>query len=99
MLSQQSEVILYIVKLILSGVAAFLAIMLWNRTKDSAWICIVAGAVTGYAGLVYDLLMKLGIVLPQGPVIYGISLSTIIFTVVPSVFFIIALIIMNVRNS
>ena len=47
-----SELILYIVKLILGGMAAFSAILLWNRTGESSWMCIIAGMVISYAGTV-----------------------------------------------
>ncbi len=98
MVFNHSEIVLYIIKLVLSGVMAFFAIMLWSRTKDTAWMCIVAGVVTGYVELVYELLCALGVVFEKGPYIAGISLMTLIFTVVPFIFFIAALILINIRN-
>ena len=58
----ESEVIFYIVKLIFGGITAFLAILLLSRTRDSAWIFMICGAIFSYAGLVFELLLKIGIV-------------------------------------
>lgn len=87
-------VILSIIKLFFGAIAAFFAILLWSRTHDSAWICLVAGAIFSYAGLVFELLMKLGIVVAFGPIFCGVQLSDLILTVLPYLFFIFAFILM-----
>lgn len=94
----EQEIVLYIIKLSLSGIAAFLAIALWHKTRDAAWMCIVAGAITGYAGLVFNLLVSLGFSAP-GPVsFFQIPLSTFLFAIMPALFFILAFIIMLTRK-
>lgn len=93
-----SEILLYIIKLVFGGIAAFLAIMLWSRTRDAAWMCLVAGAVTGYGGLVYELLEKLGIVLASSYQLYGIPVSSLLFSVIPSIFIILGFILMLSRK-
>ena len=95
----QGQVILYIIKLILSGIAAFLAIALWSKTRDAAWMSLVAGAVTGYAGMVFELLVKMGIVLADGIRIADIPLSSLLFSVIPTLFFILAFILMLRRTK
>ncbi len=94
----QSELLLFIVKLVLGGITAFLAIMLWSKTRDAAWMSLVAGAVTSYAGIVYDMMVRLGIIIPGGVSVAGIPLATLLFTVIPSCFFILAFILMLVRS-
>ena len=94
----QSEIVFYIIRLVLGGIAAFLAIMLWSRTRDAAWMSLVAGAITGYAGIVYEMLIKLGIASASSLMIGGISLSTLLFAVVPTLFFILAFILMLLRT-
>lgn len=94
----QSEIILYIIKLVLGGIAAFLAIMLWSKTRDAAWVSLVAGAVTSYAGVVFEMLVKLGVIVPGGLAVAGIPIATLLFTVIPSIFFILAFILMLNRN-
>jgi hypothetical protein len=94
----QSELLLFIVKLVLGGITAFLAIMLWSKTRDAAWMSLVAGAVTSYAGIVYEMMVRLGIIIPGGITVTGIPLATLLFTVIPSCFFILAFILMLIRS-
>ncbi|MFA6936903.1 MAG: hypothetical protein WCQ67_01585 [Treponema sp.] len=94
----QSTLVLYIIKLSLGGIAAFLAILLWSKTRDAAWMSLVAGVVTSYAGIVYNMLVDLGIVLNGGPLVFGIPLATLLFTCVPTLFYILAFILMLIRN-
>lgn len=94
----QTEVVLLIIKLVVGGIAAFLAIMLWSRTRDAAWMCLVAGIVTSYAGIVYDMLVQLGIVVSGGITVAAIPIATLLFAVVPTLFYIFALILMLVRS-
>ncbi|MBQ6780669.1 MAG: hypothetical protein IJP62_05490 [Treponema sp.] len=95
---EENEIILYIIKLILSGIAAFLAIALWSKTRDAAWMSLVAGAVTGYAGIVFELLVKMGVIIAGGIRLAGIPLSSLFFTVIPALFFILAFILMLNRT-
>lgn len=88
----QQEVALYVIKLALSGVIAFLAIALWSKTRDGAWLSLVSGCVTGYAALVYELLVRFGIVVGGDLAIYGIPFMQLVCTVVPLLFFILALV-------
>ena len=92
------QILLYIIKLVLGGIAAFLAIMLWSRTRDVAWMCLVAGTVTGYAGIVYELLEKFGIILASSAKFCGIPLSSLLFASIPSVFIILGFILMLLRK-
>lgn len=95
----ESEIIFCVIKLSLGGIAAFLAIMLWSKTREPSWICIVAGAVTGYAGVVYSLLVKLGIVLAKNVLVpyTQIPLSELLFAIVPILFVILAFILMLIK--
>ncbi|AEE16537.1 hypothetical protein [Treponema brennaborense] len=95
---QQPELILYVIKLVLGGVAAFFAIMLWSKTRDTAWMSLVAGTVTSYAGIVYDLMCRLGIIVPGGLVVREIPVATMFFAAIPPLFFIVAFILMLIRT-
>ena len=90
----QSEVIFYIIKLVLGGIAAFLAILLWSRTRDSAWMALVAG----YGGIVYEMLVKIGIVGSMGVSVAGIPLAALLFAVIPSLFYILGFTLMVIRT-
>ena len=95
----QAQMILYAIKLVFGGFAAFFAIILWSKTKDCAWMCMVAAIVIRYAGIVYDMLTQLSVVLPIGIQMYHINITTIAFTVIPDLLFIIAFSLMLHRSS
>jgi hypothetical protein len=94
----QSDLLIAIVKLVLGGVVAFLAIMLWNKTRDSAWISLIAGAVTGYAGLVFELLSKLGFFSASGITVAGLPFATLFFAIIPYLFYIVAFVLLLLRS-
>ena len=93
----QSQMILYAIKLVLGGIAAFCSILLWSKTKDAVWMNLVVGVVAKYAGVVYEILSVLGIIFPESIVFYGIPFSSLIFTALPDIFFIIAFILLFKR--
>lgn len=97
----RSEMILYVIKLVMGGLTAFSAILLWSKTKDNAWMSLVIGAITSYAGLVYEMLVDLGVIVFTGYIIPVVELPliTVLFTVVPSLFFIIAFVTMLIRSK
>ncbi|MBP3710292.1 MAG: hypothetical protein J6I73_07825 [Treponema sp.] len=94
----QTNLLLLIIKLVAGGIAAFFAIMLWSRTRDAAWACLVAGVVALYAGIVYDMLVQLGVVVDNKFIVAGIPVAAIVFAVLPSCFFTVAFILMIRRN-
>ncbi len=94
----QPQMILYAVKLILGGIAAFCSILLWSKTKDVVWMCLVVGVVAKYAGVVYEILLALGIISSDSLVVFGVPLFTLIFTALPDIFFVIAFVLMLKRN-
>jgi hypothetical protein len=49
-------------KLILGAVATFLAIILWSKTRDTAWMLIVIGIIVSYVEVVFVTLNGFGIV-------------------------------------
>ncbi|MBR1723055.1 MAG: hypothetical protein IJ727_11350, partial [Treponema sp.] len=89
------------IKLFLGGVIAFLAIMLWSRTRDFSWMFLVLAAVTGYSSIVFNLLLKLGLVTTREIDVLGnkISLVQLLLTVIPGIFVIIAFILMLIKTG
>lgn len=96
---QNAEIILYIIKLVLGGITAFLAVSLWSKTKDASWICLVLGFVISYAGIVYQMIVDLGLIVFNKCIIFDIPIFTLFFTIVPSMFFIIAFILMICKKK
>lgn len=93
-----SEILFYIIKLVTGGIVAFLAIMLMSKTRDGAWMSMVCGFLFSYAAIVYDLMVYLGVLTTTGVMLFGLPLIPLLFSIVPSVFFIIAFIIMLTRK-
>lgn len=97
----ESTIILYIIELVLGGVAAFFAILLWSKTRDAAWMAFIAGIVTSYAKTVYQLLIELGIIYisTSKPIdVFGIPLTTILFSIIPPLFYITGFVLMLRRT-
>jgi len=92
----ETEIIFFAIKLVLGGIIAFLAIMLWSRTRDFSWMFLVLAAVTGYSAIVFDLLLRLGFVSVKKILLLGneIPLIQLLLAVIPSLFVIISFIIM-----
>lgn len=95
----ENEIIFFGIKLVLGGIIAFLAIMLWGKTRDFSWMFLVFAAVTGYSSIVFDLLLRLGFVNSREISVFGneIPIVQLILAIVPGIFVIISFIIMLVR--
>lgn len=97
----ETEVIFFIIKLFLGGVIAFLAIMLWSRTRDFSWMFLILSAVIGYSSVVFDLLLRLGFVTSRLVNVLGIEIPLVqlVLAIVPSIFVIIAFILMLIKTG
>ncbi|TVQ41104.1 MAG: hypothetical protein EA384_01130 [Spirochaetaceae bacterium] len=91
-------VIMLASRLVVAGVAAFLAIVLWSMTRDTAWMFIVIGTIVGYGEVVLSTLESLGVVQIDVLEIGGISLFRVLFAILPMLFFIIAFSILIARK-
>ena len=94
-----SQILLFIIKLILGGIVAFLAILLMSKTRDAGWMFMVAGFILSYAAMLYELLIDLGVLTLGSINLFGIPVTTLICTAVPSLCFIIAFIIMLCKKK
>lgn len=87
------QILLFIIKLVLGGIAAFLAIFVMSKTRDASWMFLVAGFLFDYAALVVDLMTELGIFAVDFVLIAGMPLVSLLSAIIPSVMFITAFII------
>lgn len=92
------QITTYIIKLVLGGIVSFLSILVMSKTRDTSWMMIVIGFLCLYATLVYELMIELGIFATPSLLIAGIPVSTLICTVVPNIFFILAFILRIARK-
>ena len=84
-------------RLILGAIAAFFAIMLWSKTRDAAWMLMVAGTLVMYIEIVYSILETLGIT--AGALFIGsVSLAAILLPAFRMIFFAAAFLVMVVRR-
>jgi hypothetical protein len=90
--------LLYVVsRLALGAAASFLAIMVWSKTRDVAWMLMVIGTIALYADIVYSVLDMLGL---RGDMFFigSISLMALILSNLPIIFFIAAFLVMVIRK-
>jgi hypothetical protein len=85
-------------RLIVVAFATFLAIILWSRTRDTAWMLVVIGTIASYADIVLTLLSQFGIVDIEKFSYGGIPYGKILFSNLQSIFYSIAFLIMIVRK-
>lgn len=86
------QLLFFIIKLVLGGLVSFLSILIMSKTREFYWMMIVIGFLCSYASLIYELMLELGIFAQSKILFLGISLPTLLFSVTPSFFFILALI-------
>ena len=53
---------LMLVQLVIGVIATFLAILLWTRTRDSAWLLIIIATILNYGRILFEALELFGIV-------------------------------------
>ena len=91
--------ILILSRLALGSIATFLAIILWSKTRDSAWMFIIIGVIVSYGEIVYTTLVSFGVIQEDWLNLSGIGIVEVVFANLPTVFFIIAFLIMVARRS
>ena len=94
-----TESLVFIIsRLVFGAGSAFLAIILWSRTRDSAWMFIVVGTIFRYGQIMFDTFSLFGIVDSSIVLIPGwLGIDTVLENL-PYVFFITAFIIMIRRT-
>jgi hypothetical protein len=84
-------------RLILGALASFFAIMLWSKTRDTAWMLVVIGTIAGYVDIVYSILDLFGITRGDNLLIGSVPAAAIILPSLRISFFIAAFTIMVIR--
>ena len=92
------DTVLLVSRLATVAVAAFLAILLWSRTRDLAWMLIVIGVIASYADILFGLLAQLGLVDESRYHIFGIPVGRMLLTNLPYLFLCAALLVMIARK-
>jgi hypothetical protein len=50
-----------VISIVTGAIATFLAIMLWPRTRDLAWMLIIIGTIVHYGAIVFQALEVFGV--------------------------------------
>jgi presenilin-like A22 family membrane protease len=89
----------YIVcRLVLGAFSSFLAILLWSRTRDAAWIFVIISALITYVEIVYSILNLLGIIRVNILSENAVLIISILLSCLPTVFIIAAFSVMALRK-
>jgi len=86
-------------QLILGAGAAFLAILLWPRIRETAWLLVIFGVIVSYTETVYSILQKFGIAGKEYIIFGSLPLISFILPTVRTIFFIAAFTIMVYKQS
>ena len=92
------QIVYIISRLSLGALASFLAIMLWSKTRDVAWMLIVIGTIAAYVETVYSILNLFGISGGRFITIGSVPLISIVLPCLPVIFFIAAFAVMVIRK-
>lgn len=91
-------VVIILSRLVFGAIAAFLAIVLWSKTRDSAWMFVVIATIVAYGDVVYATLETLGLVEADVLVLGGVSIFRVVLANLPTIFYAIAFGIMVFRR-
>ena len=92
------QVFLILLDNIFAGIAAFIAITVWVKTRDISWIFIVLSVIGFYVSIIYKTLVFFGIVFSEKYSIAGVNVLDMIFNYIPLILMIVALALKAVRN-
>jgi hypothetical protein len=98
MVMDTGQMVFVFARLVLGTAAAFLAIMLWAKTRDVAWMLMVIGTIATYIDTIYSILDLFGIDGGLSLFIGSIPLAAIALPVLCAGFFIAAFLVMVIRK-
>jgi len=83
-----------VIDLVLSGVVAFTALMLWSLIREPAWMLVIIGMVIRFGDVAFQTLHRFGIISVIDVRIGDISLFWMLMRATPLVFIIVGIITM-----
>jgi hypothetical protein len=92
------QMIMILSKLALGSVAAFLSIILWSKTRDTAWMFVIIGILLTYGEIIFQTLKAFGII-GQFLVFSGVPVFELLLVNLPLLFFITAFLFMILRRA
>lgn len=96
-MSGPNELSVLVIDLALSGVTAFVAIMLWSLTREPAWMLVIIGLVIRVGDVAFQTLDRFGIIAVIDIRVQGLPLFWVLLRAIP-LLFIIAGIVAMIRS-
>ncbi|MCR4631267.1 MAG: hypothetical protein K5786_06505 [Treponema sp.] len=93
------RILLFIIKLVSSGIVSFLAILLMSKIRELAWSIMTCGFLLSYAAMIFELLTELGIISFSEISFFEIPISRLICVLLPSICYIIAFIMLIAKHN
>lgn len=94
---QTAELVEVLVRIIAGAIACFFAILLWAKTRDSAWMLIIAGTIAYYGFVIYETLKVFGVVAAEVFIIEGVLPAGVILENIPPLLYTLGFLLMLVR--
>ncbi|MCL2067673.1 MAG: hypothetical protein FWG99_09450 [Treponema sp.] len=85
-------------RLILGAAATFLAIMLWAKMRDMAWMLMVIGTIVSYIEIIYSILDLFGFIDADFMLLGSVPWAAILLPSIRMIFFIAAFYIMVINR-
>jgi hypothetical protein len=92
------QIILVSIRLVLGALASFFAIMLWSKTRDTAWMLMIIGTLAAYIETIFTILEMFGISEGLSLFIGSVPLAAIVLSTLRTGFCIAAFLIMVVKQ-
>jgi hypothetical protein len=86
-------------KLLFGFILAFLAILAWAKTRQEAWIFIIAGTLIRYMEIIYSILNDLEVINLEWGYVGELPLLQIVLTILPLALMGIGFLLFLIRNK
>jgi hypothetical protein len=96
---QFGDTVMLLSRLVVGALATFLAIILWSRTRDTAWMFVIIGTIMAYGETVFSALELFGLVRRDLMVISGVSMVKLVLVNLPLVFYSVGFVVMILRKE
>jgi len=93
------DVIEVVVRLVVGAVSTFLAILLWAKTRDTAWMLVIMGVIVAYGEIIYSTLKIFGVVPADVFLWEGLIRVDLVLSNLPLIFIGLGVLVMLMRRG
>jgi hypothetical protein len=95
---ESAELIGIVARLVFGALTSFMAILLWAKTRDTAWMLLIMGVIVEYGEIIYTTLKLFGVVPAEVYLIPDILLVDVILVNLPLLLFGMGFFVMLLRS-